>query len=311
MAWNDELVATTLDNYISSTLADNVSSEIALYAWLLSKDKVAEDGGLTIREPLMYALNDTVASYSGYDPIDVSPQDGIGYAEYDWKSIAGSIAMSWEDELKNNGESAVLKLLSAKTEQLELSFKEKFNQMFFGDGTGNGGKDFLGLQALIAASGVVGGIDSGTETWWRSVVDTNMNISANINELNTLYNSVVRGTDKPDFEITTQAGFEKYESLASPNIRFQSTQLAQLGFEALAHKTAEITYDAYTPAGNWFVLNSNHLKLVTHSQGWMKRFPFVQPHNQLAKTSLVAAVGNLTTNNRRMHARATALTLTV
>lgn len=309
MAWNDELVATTLDNYISSTLADNVSSQIALYAFLLSKDRVVEDGGLTIREPLMYALNDTVASYSGYDTIDVTPQDGIGYAEYPWKSVAGSVTISFEDEYKNNGDAAVLKLLQAKLDQLELSFREKFNQMWFGDGTGNGGKDMLGLQALVAATGTVGGIDSSTETWWRSVVDSSMNIAANINELNTLYNSVIRGTDKPDFEITTQAGFEKYESLASPNIRFQSTQLAQLGFDALAHKTAEVTFDAYCPAGNWFVLNSNHLKLVTHSMAWMKRFPFVQPHNQLARSSLTACVGNLITNNRRMHARATALVL--
>lgn len=310
MAWNDELVATTVDNYISSTLADNVSSQIALYAFLNSKGRVTEDGGLSIREPLMYALNDTVASYSGYDTIDVTPQDGIGYAEYPWKSIAGSITISFEDEYKNNGTSAVLKLLQAKLDQLELTFTEKLNQMFFGDGTGNGGKDFLGLQALINNSGTVGGIDSGTETWWRSVVDTDLNIATNINELNTMFNSVIRGTDRPDFEVTTQAGYEKYESLASPNIRFQSTSLAELGFDALAHKNAEIVFDAYCPSGNWFILNSKHLKLITHSMAWMKRFDFVRPHNQLARTALVACVGNLTTNNRRMHARATALTLT-
>ncbi len=309
MAWNEELVATTLDNYISNELADNVSSQIALYAFLQSKNKVTEDGGLTIREPLMYALNDTVASYSGYDTIDVTPQDGIGYAEYPWRSVAGSVTISFEDEYKNNGQSAILKLLDAKLEQLNLSFTEKFNQMFFGDGTGNGNKDLLGLQAIVNNSGTLGGINSGTETWWRSVVDTNLNIANNINELNTLFNSVVRGTDRPDFEITTQAGFEKYESLASPNIRFQNTQLAELGFDALAHKNAEITFDAYCPTGNWFILNSRHLKLVQHSMAWMKRFDFVRPHNQLARTALVACVGNLITNNRRMHARATAMTL--
>lgn len=309
MAWNEELVATTLDNYISNTLADNVSSQIALYAYLQSKGQVTEDGGLSIREPLMYALNNTVASYSGYDTINVTPQTGIGYAEYPWRSVAGSITLSFEDEYKNNGTSAVLKLLQAKLDQLELSFTEKLSQMFFADGTGNGGKDFLGLQALINNTGTVGGIDSTTETWWRSVVDTSMNISANINELNTLFNSVIRGADRPDFEVTTQAGFEKYESLASPNIRFQSTQIAELGFDTLAHKNAEIVFDAYCPAGNWFILNSRHLKLVKHSMAWMKRFDFVRPHNQLARTALVASVGNLTTNNRRMHARATALVL--
>jgi hypothetical protein len=309
MAWNDQLVATTLDNYISNTLADNVSSQIALYSFLQNKDKVTVDGGLTIREPLMYALNNTVGSYSGYDTIDITPQTGIGYAEYPWRNVAGSVTISFDDELKNTGTPAVLKLLQAKLDQLELSFTEKLNQMWFGDGTGNASKDFLGLQALINNSGIVGGIDSSTETWWRSVVDSNLNIATNINELNTLFNSVVRGADRPDFEITTQAGYEKYETLASPNIRFQSTQLAQLGFDSLAHKSAEIVFDAYCPSGNWFVLNSRHLKLVQHSEAWMKRFDFVRPANQLARTALVVSVGNLITNNRRMHARATALTL--
>src|SRR5688500_6412063 len=108
MAWNEELVATTLDNYISTTLADNVSSQIALFAFLMSKGRVTEDGGLSIREPLMYALNDTISSYSGYDTIDVTPQDGIGYAEYPYRSVAGSVTISFEDEYKNNGTSAVL-----------------------------------------------------------------------------------------------------------------------------------------------------------------------------------------------------------
>lgn len=309
MAWNDQLVATTLDNYISNTLADNISKQIALLAFLESKGRVVQDGGLTIREPLMYALNSTVNTYSGYDVIDTTPQGGIGYAEYTWKDLAGSVTISMDEELKNNGKSAVLKLLQAKLDQLELSFTEKLNEMFFGDGTGNSSKDFLGLQAIVAATGTLGGIDSSTETWWRSTVDSNLNISANINELNTLFNSVIRGTDKPDFEITTQAGFEKYETLASPNIRFQSTSLAELGFDSLAHKNAEIVFDAHCPAGNWFVLNSRHLKFVQHSSAWMKRLDFVRPHNQTARTALVVSMGNLITNNRRMHARATALTL--
>lgn len=309
MAWNDELVATTIDNYISNTLSDNISSQIALYAFLLSKGKVVEDGGLTIREPLLYALNTTVGSYEGYDTIDVTPQSGIGYAEFPWKSVAGSITISFEDEYKNNGEEAVLKLLQAKLDQLELTFVEELNEMFFADGTGNSSKDFMGIDGLIDNTGTVGGINGATETWWRSTVDADLNIATNINELNTMYNSVIRGAQRPDFEITTQAGFEKYESLASPNIRFQSTQLAQLGFEALAHKTAEVVFDAYCPSGNWFVLNSKFLKLVTHRDAWMKRFDFVRPHNQLARTALVACVGNLITNNRRMHARATGMTL--
>ena len=310
MAWNDALIATTLDNYLGGgTLADNVSSQIALYAFLKSKDRVTEDGGVTIREPLLYALNNTVSSYSGYDTIDVTPQDGIGYAEYQWRDLAGSITISLDDELKNNGDSAVVKLLQAKVDQLELSFTETLNTMFYGAGTGNGGKDFLGLQAIVDNTGTLGGIDGAVETWWQSEIDANMDISADIDELNTLYNSVTRGRDMPDFEVTTQAGYEKYENLARPSLRYTSTKLADMGFQSLAHKGADITFDDDCPAGNWFLLNSRHLKLVTHQDAWMRRLDFVRPHNQVARTALVVSMGNLITNNRRMQARAKALTL--
>lgn len=316
MAFDDAMVATTLDNYLSSTTADNISSQVALLAYLESKGQVTEDGGRTLREPLMYALNNTVKSYSGYDTIDVTPQSGIGYAEYEWRSVAGAITISLDDELKNRGTSAVLKLLQAKVDQLELSFTEEFEEMFFADGTGNGSKDLLGLQAIVNNSGTLGGIDSGVETWWRSVIDTDLNIASNVNELNTLYNSVVRGTDKPDFEITTQAGYEKYEALAAPNIRYEkdfagsSPGTAELAFNNIVHKTTMLTWSAYTPASNWFILNSKHLKFVKHEAAWLMRTDFVRPHNQLARTALVVCMGNLITNNRRMHARATGLTLT-
>jgi hypothetical protein len=309
MAFSDQLIATTLDNYLSTTLADNISKQIALYAFLESKGSVVTDGGVTIREPLLYGLNNTVGSYAGYDTFDVSPQQGIGYAEYQWRFLVGTVTISLEDELKNAGHSQVIKLLQAKMDQLELSFTEYLNNIFFLDGTGNGSKDMLGLAAIVDNAGTLGGIDSGTETWWRSTMDTNMNIAANINELNTLFNSVIRGADRPDLEITTQAGFEKYESLASPNIRYMDTDMADMGFESLAHKNAALVFDAQCPSGIWYILNSKHLKLVKHQDAWMRRLDFVRPANQTVRSAPVVSAGNLITNNRRMLARADALTL--
>ena len=51
--------------------------------------------------------------------------------------------------------------------------KSKLNKMLYADGTGNSGKDFLGLAALIGAGGTyVGGIDAtdAANVYWRSVV---------------------------------------------------------------------------------------------------------------------------------------------
>ncbi len=81
------ILSTTLQNY-QPTLVDNIFKDLVLLNLLNSRGRVrVEEGGTSIVEPLMYAANGTVSSYSGYDPISLTPQDGISAAEYQWKQI--------------------------------------------------------------------------------------------------------------------------------------------------------------------------------------------------------------------------------
>ena len=110
----DQLLSTTLANY-RKQLTDNVFTARPLTYFLMDKGRIRMlDGGTKIVEPLIYGTNGTVNSYSGYDTISITAQDGITAAEYDWKQYAVSIAISGIEEAKNNGEQAVLNLLEAK-----------------------------------------------------------------------------------------------------------------------------------------------------------------------------------------------------
>ncbi|MCH2458986.1 MAG: hypothetical protein MK186_13175, partial [Henriciella sp.] len=72
-----ELITTTLRNR-SGVLADNVSDNNALLFRLRERGNVKPfSGGRTIVEELSYADNSTYKRYSGYDVLDVSPQDGF------------------------------------------------------------------------------------------------------------------------------------------------------------------------------------------------------------------------------------------
>src|SRR5262245_14789222 len=153
----DEIVATTFQK-VKPVLADNITRETQLLAVLDSKSRVNEDGGRVIQRPVLFKLNDTVGSYSGYDPIDVTPQDGFGYAEYSWKQYAGSVTIDGLSELVNEGEARIIALLEEKFEQLRLSAVEDLNAMLWGDGTGNSDKDMLGIQAIVDDSAIVGGL---------------------------------------------------------------------------------------------------------------------------------------------------------
>src|SRR6266542_2390940 len=146
----DEIIATTFDQ-VKPVLRDQITNENPLLAALNSKAKVTQDGGKQLRRPVMYALNDTVGSYSGYDLIDTAPQDGFGYAVYDWKQYAGSVTISGRDRRLNSGAPAIISLLQAKIEQLRLSVEEGLSTMIWADVTteGNSGKDFLSVPMIV------------------------------------------------------------------------------------------------------------------------------------------------------------------
>jgi len=306
----DALLSTTLANY-RDKLTDNVFTARPLTYWLSDKGRIrTETGGTKIVEQLIYGQNSTVASYSGYETLSLTPQEGISAAEYDWKQYGASIAISGIEEAKNNGEHAIINLLESKIMQAEESMREGFNQMFYGDGTGNSGKNWNGLGNIVESGNTLGGINSATgqgNDWWRSY-EENTAGALTLLQMATAYNSVSVGNDHPDVILTTQTLFEKYESLLQPQLRYTDTKTADAGFQNLLFKSAPIMYDVHAPAGTMFFLNSKYLKLVGHSDKWFAQTDFVRPENQDARFALIMCYGNLVCSNRAKQGKLTAKT---
>ena len=305
----DTLLSTTLANY-RSTLTDNVFTARPLTFKLMEKGRIRMlNGGTKIVEPLIYGQNDTVGSYSGFDTIALTPQTGISAAEYEWKQYAASISMSGIEEAKNNGEQEIINLLEAKIMQAEESLREGFNQMFFADGTGNGGKDWNGLANLVEATGSVGGIDpadSGNSFW--ASYEENTSTALTLAQMSTAYNSVSVGNDHPDVLLTTQTLFEKYEALLLPVLRYTDSKTADAGFQNLLFKSAPVMYDVHCPAGVFFFLNSKYITLVGHSGKWFQQTEFIRPEDLDARYALIMCYGNLTLRNRAKQGKLTAKT---
>ena len=305
----DTLLSTTLANY-RSTLTDNVFTARPLTFKLMEKGRIRMlNGGTKIVEPLIYGQNDTVGSYSGFDTIALTPQTGISAAEYEWKQYAASISMSGIEEAKNNGEQEIINLLEAKIMQAEESLREGFNQMFFADGTGNGGKDWNGLGNLVEATGAVGGIDpagSGNSFW--ASYEENTSTALTLAQMSTAYNSVSVGNDHPDVLLTTQTLFEKYEALLLPVLRYTDSKTADAGFQNLLFKSAPVMYDVHCPAGVFFFLNSKYITLVGHSGKWFQQTEFIRPEDLDARYALIMCYGNMTLRNRAKQGKLTAKT---
>lgn len=303
----DALLATTLKNY-EPTLVDNVFSSRPLFAWIKDKGRMkSRRGGAKLVLPLVHALNDTAGSYSMYDTIPTTPQEGISAAEYSWGQFAASIAIAGLEEAMNAGEEEVIDLLEAKTMQAENTISEKLDEMLFLSGTGNGGKDFLGLAALVDATGDVGGIDQSTNAFWASYEETTAEVLT-LAKMATAYNTASIGNDKPNAVFTTQTLFEKYESLLQPQLRYEDAKMADAGFQSLTYKGQPVTFDTYCQTGVVYFLNSKYIWFVKLGDNWFRTTPFKQPTNQDARFAQIICYGQFATNARRYHAKLTGKT---
>ena len=167
--WLD-IASTTIENY-RPMFWDQITDAIPLIKIIRQRDSVTLDGGDGIVETVMYALNNTVGSYSGYDLLDLTPQETFTTAKDDWKDIAGSVTFSQDDIDRNRGKAQMKNLLQGRIKNLRLSYQSSLNTMLYRDGTGNSSKDILGLLALVADSSTntVHDISGAAESWWRNV----------------------------------------------------------------------------------------------------------------------------------------------
>ena len=80
-----------------------------------------------------------------------------------------AVSISGLEELQNSGEEAIIDLLESRIENAEDTFMNGMSQGIYGDGTVTGSVN--GLQLLVSASptsGLVGGIDRSTWTFWQN-----------------------------------------------------------------------------------------------------------------------------------------------
>lgn len=311
------MLSTTLKKY-RPTLTDNIHGSNAVFFALKDAGAIKiDDGGERIVEPLMYGKNETAGSYNGYDELNITPQEGIDSAEFNWKQYSASITISGKEQRQNKGKKTkLIDLLQAKTDQAELSLRGEMTEGIFGDGTGNDGKDLTGLEAMVSDSGTYGGINSSTYTWWKAYVESTSE-ALGLPKMRTAFNTAsIAGKDHCDLIVTNQTLFEKYEGLftavqgtnLAPNFTTPSEgakRIADGGFQMLQFKGQPIVWDESCPSGTMYFLNTKHMKLVVHEDANFETTDFQKPVKQDALVAQILWMGNLTCNRRKAFAKLT------
>ena len=287
----DNILSTTFHNY-RKQLTDNIFESRPLLNFYMSKGRMRTlSGGISIVEPLIYAEGDFHA-YTEWESIAVTPVNTATAAQYDWKQLAATIAISGLEEAQNNSKEMVVSLLEAKIMQAEETLKTKLNKMLFGTYTGaDAANGFTGLPSLVSNAAVAAG-KIVNEAWWASVINdgTTATDGAGLEKaLRDSYNSASdAGNDRVDAIFTNAYGFGFYESTLTPQVRYTDVEKANLGFQNLMFKNVPMFWDFDCPgtdddAGTvavaddsacYYGLNSKYVGLAIHSDRNFKQSPF-------------------------------------
>lgn len=310
---NYDDIATTTIARRSRKLADNLSDNTALLMRLKQRGKIRTfTGGQAIVEELAYSGPGNFQYYSGYDELGVAQGEMLTGAEYAIKQAAVAVSMSGLEQLQNAGPEQFIDLFAARLEQGEREMINNLSTGIYSDGTGSGGKQIGGLQLLVAdaGTGTVGGIVSGTYTWWKNqFYDFSANSvtpsAATIQTaMNTLYLNCSRNRDQPDLIVADDTYYTYYWESLQANQRFHNAKLAEAGFDNLKFKGADVVpdggLDGAAPASHMYFLNCDYLHWRPHaSRNMVPLNPDRYAVNQDAFVKLVAFAGNMTTSGRK------------
>lgn len=309
----NQLLATTIANY-HRDMADNISNSNAVTAQLRMGDRIRViDGGKNIACPLSYA-EETFSWYSSNELLSRALKETISEADYSPANAVASITLDGPTLAKNRGKERILNLLESKLTNAEATMANNITKCIYSDGSL--AKSFVGLKAMITdtGTGIVGGIDSGTWTFWQNqftnvVRATGLQYPALKTGMNATWLKLVRGTEHPDLILADGESYGTYESGLQENQRYADARLGALGFETLKYKQAAIVFDSAatgisTPTGGMYFLNTKYFKLEIYSGYNFEKLDLPdQSPDMDAVTNHIGFMGALTLSNRFLQGR--------
>jgi len=299
-------VTTTTWENRKKELADNLTASNVLWAELGRKGRIRTvSGGTKIEEPLMHG-GPTAQAYSGSETLSTSDADMFTMAEFAWKQYAANATMTGLEKAQNSTADRLIDLYESKMAAAEASLINTLNADSYLDGTGSSSKTIGGLKLLVSddGTGTVGGIVSGTYTFWKnSFYNGDTTTAANVQtQLNTLWASCQRGAgqgERPDVGLMGSTFWGFYMASLQTLQRFVDSKTAALGFQATDYLGTNMYLDNTCPtATHCFMLNTKYLSLRPHKEFNLKALPSRASGNQDVETTYLVWYGNMTVSNR-------------
>lgn len=143
-------ITSTMRNRFLPKAVDTVLRSNVAFTYFVPKAK--KWSGKQIEFAVKYALNSTVTSFAGFDVVSTSATDNRVTAKFDPSFVQVTHSLPLDEIMVNSqsgAEEAILNLVRLTLEGDTQDLADGCGTQFWSDGTGNSGKDILGLGAAV------------------------------------------------------------------------------------------------------------------------------------------------------------------
>lgn len=312
----DQLNAITND-FIRPEVTDNIYNGVPFLARLEMNDRIEIGGGVKIREPLMYQQTGQAGGFDGTGPLPTTMNEVTTAAEFDWVTYQAPAVFSRREEAQNSSKAGIVKLVKILTQAAKMDLRNSIGgDAIIGNDTATSTQELDGLELMVDDDNSpknYGGVATTDFSGWAANDGASLG-ALSLFKLQQTLGDVTIGNDRPTLFLVTQDIFDKTWDLIQADQRFPQSdkKTADAGFQNLLVSGVPMLVDPNTPSSSstsqtLYAVNENYITLYVHKEWNFEMTPWTRPADQWADIAHFIWMGQLTTNNRRMHARRTAV----
>lgn len=212
-------VITTTQSRLLPKVVDTILNSNVFATRMLSRAQ--KYNGERMKFPVKFSKNATGTSFAGFDTFSVAATDNRVNAEFVPKFYQMTVALPLDELSSNVSEEKVLDLAKLEMASTAQDMADEIGTIFYGNGLGNGSKDFLGLEAIVDDStnaAIYGTLSRAVFATLRSTVTASAG-TLTLNKMSLLYNAATSGAQKSTLGLCSETIFGLYESLLQPQER--------------------------------------------------------------------------------------------
>lgn len=235
----------------------------------------------------------------------------LSAAKYDWVQAAVHVVASGRELRMNSGKEAMVNLVNARLNNAKRTAANNMSVDLYSSGALTNQMGGLGHIVTSDGTGTVGGIVSGTFTFWKNNFHEFVGTPGPTTikaQMQTMWLELVRGTDAPDLIVSSNDFFGYYWDALTDLQRFAGMAGTQ-GYagNSLKFHSADVIHDNNSnfaaTAKVMYFLNTNYLELVSHRAANWSTLDEKMSVNQDAQVVPIIWMGNLTCSNRSLQGK--------